>query len=423
MKSTVKNTFLPFVAALFALHAKAQSDPKPFITTWETKKPNEGITIPTDTSSTYNYTVNWGDGMTEANQTGDATHTYAALGIHTITISGMFPHIRLGSIDSLGEVVPSTAAGQIRTVEQWGDQQWASMEFAFAGCDSLIIADDAGVPDLSGVTSMKHAFAGYLDADRFPVNSSITGDINSWDVSGVENMAFMFETSSFNGDIGQWNVSSVTDMFAMFETSSFNGDISKWDVSSVTDMTRMFSGTEFNGDISKWNVSSVTDMFAMFENSLFNGDISQWDVSSVRIMFSMFGGSEFNGDISKWNVSSVKLMGAMFFNSSFNGDISQWNVSNVEDMAFMFEDSPFNGDISQWDISSVKYMEDMFSGSAMSSENYDALLIGWSTLNTSAGETVIPSDTTFGAPPKYSCRGGRGKKNAHRRLWLDHYRR
>ncbi|MBC6427145.1 MAG: BspA family leucine-rich repeat surface protein [Ekhidna sp.] len=210
------------------------------------------------------------------------------------------------------------------------------------------------------------------------------------DLSKVTNMSGMFLISVPSGDLSGWDVSNVTDMADMFGSSAFNGDISDWDVSSVTNMAGMFGSSAFNGDISDWDVSSVTNMAGMFGSSAFNGDISDWDVSSVTNMAGMFRFSDFNQDLSKWDVSSVTNMANMFFGSDFNQDLSKWDVSNVTDMLFMFGRSP------------------------MSSENYDALLIGWSTLTLS--ETRIPEDITFGAPTNYTCLG----ETARTRLINDH---
>ena len=64
------------------------------------------------------------------------------------------------------------------------------------------------------------------------------------------------------GEINTWNVSLITDMSYLFQgATSFNGDISTWEVSNVLQMRYMFEeATNFNGDISSWNVSSVTNM-------------------------------------------------------------------------------------------------------------------------------------------------------------------
>lgn len=103
------------------------------------------------------------------------------------------------------------------------------------------------------------------------------GDI---DTSKIIDMSGLFKDSSRTNEqfvgIETWDVSSVITMSWMFAVSRFNGDISRWDVSKVEDMCGMFLNSKFNGDISKWNVSNVIDMFWMFKKSQFDGDISNW---------------------------------------------------------------------------------------------------------------------------------------------------
>jgi surface protein len=98
------------------------------------------------------------------------------------------------------------------------------------------------------------------------------------------------------GDISTWDVSTVTDMAELFRSKeTFNADISGWDVSSVTNMDYMFGGAFFfNQNISAWNVSSVTDMDYMFyEASTFNQDLCAWgtQLESSSIVTNMFSGS------------------------------------------------------------------------------------------------------------------------------------
>jgi len=76
---SLKNTFFIIFTLLLACSVRAQDVQKPFITTWGTSAPDESITIPTNSSLTYSYTVDWGDGSTDTkNHTGDA------LLIHTL---------------------------------------------------------------------------------------------------------------------------------------------------------------------------------------------------------------------------------------------------------------------------------------------------------------------------------------------------
>ena len=455
---SLKKTFPIILGLVFTISVRAQSDPNPFITTWETTSPDETVTIPTVSGETYNYTVKWGDGSANTTHTNATppSHTYTSADTYTITISGTFPRIRFGEVDLLEFVTVSNAAEQIRSIEKWGDLAWTSMNGAFAGCDNLFIADEAGAPNLSGVTDMSYMFdnASAFNQDlsswdtssvtnmsrMFNRASAFNQDLSSWNTSSVTNMSDMFDNASaFNQDLSSWNTSSVTNMSDMFAfASAFNQDLSNWNTSSVTNMSRMFAfasafnqdlsnwntssvtfmsdmfrrASAFNQDLSSWNTSSVTNMSRMFNSaSAFNQDLSNWNTSSVTDMSDMFAfASAFNQDLSNWNTSSVTNMSRMFIGSSFNQDLSKWDVSSVTNMSSMFNGSSFNQDLSEWDISNVTDMMFMFFGnSSMSSENYDKILIGWSTLDTDAGETKIPSSITFGAPDKYSCRGKAGR--------------
>ncbi|MBC6427569.1 MAG: BspA family leucine-rich repeat surface protein, partial [Ekhidna sp.] len=172
---SLKSTFFIISALFLALFGRAQDNPKPFITTWQTTSEKETITIPT-TGAGYSYTVNWGEDEPADNNTykGDASHEYATADTHTVTISGTFPRIYFSK--------NSTSARQIRTIQKWGDNPWTSMSNAFRSCTKLTIADKAGIPDLSNVTDMFAMFA----------VASVSGDLSDWDVSKVTNMNNMF---------------------------------------------------------------------------------------------------------------------------------------------------------------------------------------------------------------------------------------
>ncbi|MCF6213009.1 MAG: BspA family leucine-rich repeat surface protein [Flavobacteriaceae bacterium] len=314
-----------------------------FITTWQTITASESITIPT-TGSGYNYSVNWGDSSTSTAQTGNATHTYTTAGTYTVKITGTFPRIYFNGA--------TTNASKIKTIEQWGTNIWTSMARAFRGCGNLT-SNATDVPDLSSVTDMSY---------MFNQATAFNADISAWNTAAVNNMNGMFYyATSFNQNIGIWNTAAVNNMSTMFtQATAFNQDLSNWNVSSVTNMTYMFFGaTAFNQNLDSWNVSNVTSMIFMFRDA-----------------------------------------------TAFNGKISNWNVSNVTDMVVMFFNATsFNQDLSSWDISSVTNMAGMFSGVTLSTANYDNTLIGWRTLNTSAGETAIPTGITFDGGNSQYCAG------------------
>jgi surface protein len=221
-------------------------------------------------------------------------------------------------------------------------------------------------------------------------------DISSWNVANVTNMSSMFYNAKvFAQDISSWNVGNVTNMSYMFRNAdAFNFNISGWDVSSVTNMTYMFDGNNvFNQDLSNWDVSNVTNMLGMFrEMPVFNAPLV-WGTKTgnVTTMREMFRGSpQFNQDINGWDVSKVTTTYFMFYAATaFNQPLNSWNVSNLVNAGYMFVSATsFNQNISSWDISKVTNLQNFLVNGKLSRTNYDALLLGWSTLD--AGETLVP---------------------------------
>ncbi len=324
-----------------------------FITTWETTAVNGTVTIPTNNAFTYDYSVDWGDGATSTNRTGNTIHIYGTPGTYTVKITGTFPAIYF---TNQGD------RGKIKTIEQWGSNAWESMELAFYGCYNLT-NNATDVPDLSLVTSMIGTFRNA---------AAFNADLNNWDVSSVENMFTLFNgATSFNGDISSWNVSKVTNMGHMFSSASaFNQNIGGWDVSKVITMTTMFANaTVFNQNLNSWDMSSVRKIDYMFDYATaFNGDISSWDVSDVRDMKRSFSfATNFNGNISNWDVGRVTDMTNMFYEAAiFNQNIGSWNVGKVVSMPGMFRNAAaFNQNLAAWDTALVTSCSGFETGSAL----------------------------------------------------------
>ncbi len=369
---------------------------RPFVTTWTTATADENITIPTNKSKgesggeqvniyRYNYTIDWGDGSSQI-ATGDATHTYATAGTHTVKIHGKFPSIKFANTGD---------KEKIKTIDQWGSIAWETFAGAFYGCSNLA-GTPADVPELSyKVKHMGAMFAG----TKFNAPS-----ISDWNTTYIEYMNNMFEDNTvFNQPLNKWNVNRILTAKEMFKgatafnsslawdtgtngwfavmggmegmfqgATAFNQDISGWDVSNVKEMQYMFQGaSSFDQNISSWDTSDVESMYYMFANATaFNYDIGDWNTSNVESMDNMFQrATDFNQDIGKWNTSKVINMGAMFHEaSSFDQNISDWNTSNVQDMSIMFQKATAfkDQDLSTWNVQKVEghggFMDEAGSG-------------------------------------------------------------
>jgi surface protein len=391
-----------------------------FITEWtissDATVDDRTIRIPTFGGG-YNYTVDWGDDNVETNVTGFIDHTYATTGTYTVTISGDFPQLFMnGRHDT-----PYRNQFKLTKIKQWGDQEWRTMDRAFADCRNLeITATDA--PDLSQMTNMFGMFQSTGDLG----NPDLTG----WNTSTITNMQNVFWKSAFNGDVSTWDVSNVTNMQGLFASSQFTGDISGWTTTSLQNANYMFSQSSFNGDLSNWTMSQVTSMIHMFSsNSVFNQGISMWTTGNVTNMaFMFYRARAFNQPLNDWDVSSVTNFVAMFKEATaFNQPLDEWQLTNAENLGEMFASATaFNQDISMWTTGGVTRMNGLLnnarsfdqdlgglditgltagsslwpalSNTAMSLANYDATLIGWAAQN-------VPNGVQIGSHGLQYCQG------------------
>ncbi|GMN06341.1 hypothetical protein MTsPCn5_17300 [Croceitalea sp. MTPC5] len=348
-----------------------------FITTWKTDNPgvsdDNQITIPTLPGETYDYFVDWGDGSSDSNVTGEITHTYTTAGTYQVSISGDFPRIYFEAeldVNDEGELLINGLDdnNKILDVRQWGTIQWSSFENAFLGCQNLdVLAQD--IPDLQSTDNIRGMF-------RYCSSLVANPSMGSWDLSSIRLISSMFQGATlFNQDIGDWDVSNVIWMDSLFAgAENFNQDISGWNLANVRSIQAMFqTATSFNQDIGGWDVSNVEIMTSLFQNAYsFNQDIGNWDMGNVVFMSNMLSDAIlFNQDVGNWNVSNVEDMTAVFQEATaFNQDISNWDVSNVQNMGFMFNGaSSFNQDVSSWDVSSVVHMDFMFNGALSFNQN------------------------------------------------------
>lgn len=120
----------------------------------------------------------------------------------------------------------------------------------------------------------------------------------------------------------------------------------------------------------------------------------------------MFNGAHaFNQDISSWDVGQIENMWWMFEDArAFNQDISSWNVERVKNMDSMFTEAhAFNQNLGAWNPISLETAVSFYNANtAVSRENYDKLLNGWSAKN-------VKNGVTFSALTKKYCLGESGR--------------
>jgi uncharacterized repeat protein (TIGR01451 family) len=361
---------------------------QPFVTTWEVTADDLDIMIPTNTDDyTYDYTVDFGDGTILTNQTDDVIYSYSNPGIYTVSIQGLFPHFNGRELRDIPQGIDHYK--RIISIDQWGDNQWSSMEEAFIGCFNLEMnAND--LPNLTQVISLRAAFAGI---------DFINQSISNWNVSNIQDMSYLFaNVYYFDQPLNNWDMSNVITIEQMFRGAGhFNQPLDNWNVSNVTNMSNTFAHMFYNQNINNWDVSSVTDMSGMFkENSDFNQPLNNWDVSNVTTLSEMFYDcDDFNQPLNSWNVSSVINMSNVFYSASkFNMPLNNWDVSNVENMEGLFNLAvQFNQPLDNWDVSNVTNMESM-----LSSSSFNQNINNWNVSNVSNMSRMFEGAGDFDQP-------------------------
>lgn len=316
-----------------------------------------------------NMTVYWGDGnsdlITSYNQA-ELTHVYLVSGSYQIILEGSFYGIRF---NNGGDKL------KLSSINNWGNNQWGSMEGAFWGCSNMV-GTYADSPDTSLVTSMYTAFH---------TCSNFNSEVN-FDTSNVVIISYMFNScTSFDKPIN-FDTSSVTTMRNMFEGCLLFNQTINFDASLNTQMLSMFkSCTSLNSTITLTNASLTTSAFAMFRNcTSLNSAITITNSSSLVNAREMFWDCTSLNSTVTIDMQSVTDTYTMFYRcSNFNQPVN-FNTSSLISANFMFQFcTNFNQDISGFNITSLTSALSMLSDTAFSQTNYDLLLPAWDAYGTS----------------------------------------
>ena len=246
--------------------------------TFDVEIPQDGNTfsLPLDSSSTINSTVDWGDSSSDTITSFDqaeSTHTYTTAGTYTVKMLGT---VNGWAFNNAGDRL------LIRDISRWGIFNW-SEKSAFYGCAGLTVS--ALDRPLITTDQFYAEFAGCTALTEVP-------SLGNWDVSSLTKIQYMFYQSPnvTSIDVSDWDVSNVTIFSNMFNTLLTEvgnlisiGDISGWDVSNGTSFQNMFRGTGITSiDISGWDLRGTTNG-NRFASGVFASCISLQSITAKNI--------------------------------------------------------------------------------------------------------------------------------------------
>ncbi len=94
--------------------------------------------------------------------------------------------------------------------------------------------------------------------------------------------------------------------------------------------------------------------------------------------------------------SNVLTLYAMLMYTTCNNDLSHWDTRHVTDMRQVFQfNTAFNRSLGSWNITSLLYADYMLSGTALSTANYSATLIGWAAQQVHTGVVLSAGSVKY----------------------------
>lgn len=178
-------------------------------------------------------------------------------------------------------------------------------------------------------------------------------------------------------DITVWNQAELTHVY------SVGGTYTLTITGNRLEGVRFFSSSDPLKviDVSQWgffDISTSTNFFGCANMGVSATDSPTFSKLSLDGFFR--GCSSLTSFGNHWDTSTINTMeGFLFGCSSYNEDLSFLDTSLVADMNFMLRNMTiFDQDLSSWNIGSLTTAATFMLGSnALSTANYDAILIAW----------------------------------------------
>jgi surface protein len=291
--------------------------------------------------------------------------------------------------------------------------QALNMGVAFDGGNSTYCSDAATLARANMIATFNWTITdGGQDCPPQPTHYFVT----TWKTDNPGTSDQFSITVPMIGDLYDvdWNNDGIFDEFGLSGPVTHNFGV----VDTYTIRIKGFyDSIRFNNDgdrlkilsIDQWGTQSWTSMNAAFWGAanLVVPATDTPDFSAVEDMTAMFtNATSANPDTSGWDTSAVTSMALMFRSASAaNPDVSGWDTSEVITMGFMFQfASSFDQDIGSWDVTSLTTATGMLTGAALSTTNYDSLLIGWDAQALNMGVTFSGGNSVYCSAPAVAAR-------------------
>lgn len=233
--------------------------------------PNDTFRISANApGETYNYKVDWGDGVVTSNHTGNAEHTYSSPGVKDIKIYGKFPRFYFNNGGDRRKLL---------SVLDWGDIKYSTNQNnAFYGCENLIfIATDENAW-YNSITTGSRTFMNcaltslpnnmelplLVIGDRMFNHNSLTSLPVGMELPLLTNGAYMFNNNSLTSLPVAMTLSSLTNGSYMFLDNSLTSTPAEMELPSLITGYRMFENNSITFISPGMDLPNLTNGERMF---------------------------------------------------------------------------------------------------------------------------------------------------------------
>lgn len=316
--------------------------------------PSGAFRIPANApGETYNYKVDWGDGVITSNHTGPTEHTYATAGIYDIKIYGKFPRFYFNN---------GGDRWKLTAVIDWGDINYSTNQAgAFYGCENLtFIATDENAWYNSITTGSRTFMNCALTSlpnnmelplltigDRMFANNSLTSLPDGMELPLLTNGGYMFVSNSLTSLPVGMTLSSLTTGFQMFTDNSLTSLPGEMELPSLITGYRMFENNSITYISPGMDLPNLTNGERMFGNNLLTSLPTGMELPLLTNGQSMFRNnpitSAFGLKLHNINNGSFFMLGANLPSNQYSNILVEIEANNPNDnVTIHFGSSKYN---------------------------------------------------------------------------------
>jgi surface protein len=201
-----------------------------------------------------------------------------------------------------------------------------------------------------------------LGASTLNVNKTELEQVTIVNPGANNTCAYMFYACYSLASVPLFNTAAVTNMANMFQNCYSLVSVPLFNTAAVTNMTSMFNGCYSLASVPLFNTAAVTNMASMFSGCTSLASVPLFNTAAVTNMASMFQNCYSLVSVPLFNTAAVTSMASMFQSCYSLASVPLFNTAAVTNMASMFQSCYSLASVPLLNTAAVTNMTSMFNG-------------------------------------------------------------